>query len=520
MMYKSVHKFELNIDPNSLLINSIEHNIFTASSPLYVLSPNKTFADSLVTKYDDNESYTVVDKNIKRSKTCKLKTLCCVRHPLDRINMDEYYYEYVTPNGNQTFEFVHIYDLIENGMRRICPNYAIDAIKSSVIRHQYNGCVSGFDNTINMNMFTVGDFCKRHLRRALSPLHFATVFIIIPPINEELEHQGGLLRVWDNTGDIYEFDSNKISKITVIAVNPTFEYEITPIIAGTMIMFETNCYYNEAMLNLAVARNRNGLYDVNEKKMDHTNEINDIISIKNDINHELDGIISKLSSFDNINFSDFTNNFIKGIQGRLLAVDECMVRKERYKIDELVSHLKAIMKEKKFAIIPLLNLYDDYSLYSNELELFNALKRSFGKIGIKNMNKREKYYTRLHEPNDAYRYVTNENIEVEVSGEITPYETYSHVSDRLATRYVSLINTDRFIINKEKDLHGKFIKSWILEDGRYNRVHDSWRTYLIVRMLDYDAIMNFVGIWYLRKAECPHLGRVPKDVMKIIISQL
>jgi len=483
-------------------------------------SPNEVYVDSSVTKYDDQESYTVVDKNMKRSKSCSLKCIYYIRHPIDRITMYEHHYMYVTSFGTETFDFGQVYDLIESEIRRISPCYVRDAIKSSVIRQQYNGLVMGFDNTINMNMYTAGDFCKRHPRRAMSPFHVATVFIIIPSINEELEHQGGLLRVWDNTGDIYEFDSNKISKITVIALNPTFEYEITPIIAGTMIMFETNCYYNEAMLNLAVARNRDGLYDVNEKKMDHTNEINDIISIKNDINHELDGIISKLSSFDKINFSDVINNFIKGIQGRLLAVDECMVRKERYKIDELIAHLKAIMKEKKFAIIPLLNLYDDYSLYSNELELFNALKRSFGKIGIKNMNKREKYYTRLHEPNDVYRYVKNENIEIEVSGEITPYETYSHVSDRQVIRYVSVINTDRFIIDKERNSHGKVIKSWILEDGKYNRVHDSWRTYLIVRLLSYDAIMNFVGIWYLRKAECPHLGRVPKDVMKIIISQL
>lgn len=524
MLYNSIHKFELDIDPTSLIICANRSRYKMAKSKhLRDLLSNSAFVDSKIIKEDDDDEwYKMIDKTIRKSTTCQATYITFCKHPFDGVTDYGYgdRYIYIHNGHTVTYEYGHIVDPIEMEIRRISPSYLRDSIESAIKRNQYNGCFSGLNCTLRIDKYTVGDFYDRHKCRATSPYHFITVIILIPPLTEELIHQGGLLRIWDGTDEVYEIDANKIKKITVIAFNPTFEYEITPVTSGTLMLFKTEWSYNEAMLNLAISHGKHGITKLEEMKMDHSKQINDMMTIKELFNKEFDKMTDAIASFKSTEFMRFTCVVLDGISNAISAVNDTTIRTIRYNVDGLINHLKTLIGTKKFAIIPLLNFYEEgtTSMYPNELELFNELRRSFGKIGIKNMCKRLKYYTRFPEPNDLYRCENNNNIEIEVSGDVVLYDSYTPMIDQLAYKHVTLVQIDKYISNAEKT--GTLEKLWIFEDGRYNRVHDIWHTYFVIKIWDYEMIMAFVGIWYLRKADCPHLGKVPKDIMKMIISLL
>jgi hypothetical protein len=184
--------------------------------------------------------------------------------------------------------------------------------------------------------------------------------------------------------------------------------------------------------------------------------------------------------------------------------------------------LKTLIGKKKYAIIPLMNFYPNENvefLYNNELQLFNALTKVFGKIGIKNIKKKVKYETDLFEPDDTF--VPNEDSRSKEYGKLTKYmkgdkDTMGYRDDTFACKYTDVLDTEEYLTEKEK--LGHTIKKSEYNDSTYDSIFNISYTCFIVQLYNYEAVFTFVSIWQLRKKDNINLGNVPKDIMKMIIS--
>src|SRR4029079_4387548 len=98
--------------------------------------------------------------------------------------------------------------------------------------------------------FTQNQFFLKHKQDHIEENHFATVIIIIPPFCNELEHNGGNIKIWNERDKLYEINSSEITKITVLAFNPKLQYEITQITSGTLFILRTDWSYCKRTLDL------------------------------------------------------------------------------------------------------------------------------------------------------------------------------------------------------------------------------------------------------------------------------
>ena len=64
---------------------------------------------------------------------------------------------------------------------------------------------------------------------------------------------------------------------------------------------------------------------------------------------------------------------------------------------------------------------------------------------------------------------------------------------------------------------GYTIKKSEYNDSTYDNIYNISYTCFIVKLYNNEAVFTFVSIWHLRKEECS-LGRLPKDVVKMIVS--
>ena len=494
MRFNSVCKFELDINPNNLILRI--YNKFR-----YLMFKFDNEIDKILSEISCNSSK---DPNNDFSKftECNVLSIYIVNHPIDRINEYRDYYLYINENGNmQTYQYKYILDIINEKIKSVSHWHIRDAILDAYYRNPYNGKISNTNNDIYIEKYKVGDFRKRNKLLTSLSNSYAYVIILIPSFCDDLKHEGGLLRIWDSNNEIYEFDSNKIKKITAIIFNPEFEYEITPITSGTLLLFNTIWNYDESMLKLCMSRNINGKYNLEEKKLNYDRQIGNLLGIKKYVNQDFDKMIDKLELNEQIDFNYFTNKINKYISDELTHINASNPKLDKYNLDGLIKLIKEKPKHEKFAVIRLLNFYrhDISHVYKNDLNLFNELCHHFGKVGIKNMYRRFKCNQETY--NRYYNY-DNEDKQITTCDD-------SSLCDIDNNNSISIMNTYIDIKTGFKTI-----------DDNDNAIYNLWHTYYVIRIWNYKLIITFIGIWYLRKNECPYIGKLPKDIMKFIISKL
>lgn len=516
----SIIKFELDIDPENLIIRPYDQWNRGDEISINELLNYKGFEDSKIgiAKYKGDKRE-AVDPIVRKSKSCKIYDFTFSQHnKKEMLSKHGQYYTYLTDKGEHlTFEFQPFSELLEGPIKKMVPTRFKSCVKPGVKRNR-GGRYESDNNKYIATKYTKGDFFAKHSDSIANQYHFATVLILIPSI-----HEGGILRVWDQDFTLHEFDSSKITKITVVAFNPSFQHECTEITSGTRLIFKTDWFYDKHLFDLAISQ-ANGYSIKQELEIDNSNLIQEIWDIKHELNDKMDELIKTITNNESFD-TKIVNNDIKQITNKLLSLEEKKIKVCAYQIEEIINYLKTLIDKKKYAIIPLMNFYPLENvefLYNNELQLFNALTKVFGKIGIKNIEKKEKYETNLYEPDDTY--VPNEDDgPVAVYGKMTKYhnkysnyDTMGDTCNNFASRYTDVLDTEEYLTEKEK--MGHIIKKSEYNDSTYDSVFNISYTCFIVKLYNHEAMFTFVSIWQLRKGDYASLWRLPKDVVKMIVS--
>lgn len=224
------------------------------------------------------------------------------------------------------------------------------------------------------------------------PEQFATIILMVPSYDPTLKHTGGILRVWDGNGALHEFDSSKITEVTVVAFDPHLEHECTPITEGTRLIFKTTwCYDSNAhSLMSAFAKelvNDGEPGDANDRAADKLEEI------KSSLVFELDRLIDYLRDDDSeVTTSRLESEYtdLKKILAQMKNIEEQVVHSNtRYDLKQIFARLdKCKASGLPFVIVPLFNFYEEIRhghLYYSDHTLADALRQRYGRVGLKQL---------------------------------------------------------------------------------------------------------------------------------------
>jgi Rps23 Pro-64 3,4-dihydroxylase Tpa1-like proline 4-hydroxylase len=518
---KSIISFELDIDPSIFRLVP-QYGEGKEPIPFIKLLECKKFTESGIKRPHRGIK---VDHSIRKSKNCEIDDIYYANHPYEDItayDKREYYYDY------KKYNFIHLSSLIEEPIKRMVPKRFRQCVQIGI---------SSKHNSYKMNnhKMTVieygeGDFFAKHRDSIKDEYHFATVIIMIPPFCKELEHEGGTLKVWDQNNKVHEFDSSKITKITVVAFNPTFEHECTHVTEGTRLIIKTDWSFDKYLFDLAKAQTCNRIHNIEELQVDNRAIYSKIEDIKKELNNKLDKLVNDVPK-NNINYADTVNNKLKPILYKLVELDEEKAKLCSYNIYRIVKTLRS-QKDKKYALIPLLNYYpteDVNFMYKNELDLYRALRKVFGRIGIKNLIKKVQYKTEFCDPNDIDELWTPDEYDGIEYGKFMKYKnldnyySYNKYTTR-ASKLTFVMDTEEYL-NKEgeeeedtSEKFGKTIKETEYNDSTYDSIHNISYTCFVVHLNNYEQVLALTMIWQLREEECPHLSDLPMEILRLIVS--
>lgn len=223
--------------------------------------------------------------------------------------------------------------------------------------------------------YKTGGYFDKHTDTVINELHFATVIILIPSYSKELEHTGGILRIWDGNGVLHEFDSSLIKKLTVVAFTPSLFHECTEVTSGTRLILKANWSYDKTMFELfKTTYDRNNYQNIGPVK----NIANEILAeVVNDIKRSID------ISVENNDYDDLYKNLKKNIEP-VKGIKRMLSKNNSYNVKNI---LDALDREKsydtKFAIIPLYSYYPNLGdLYTNDYLLLNAIREKWENAGV------------------------------------------------------------------------------------------------------------------------------------------
>ena len=495
----SILKFELDIDPSIL---RVAEYYGSETYTIVGLLNNSKFE---LSKVGTNHFGGKVDPNIRKSKSMRVGSIFYAQHPaneIKKVDSSRYSHDY------NFYDYQHISSAVEKNIGQLVPKKFRHCIRKGISKSKYNSSISNI-HQITAIKYTEGDFFSKHSDSIKDAYHFATVIIMIPPFCKELEHVGGILRVWNQDNKLHEFDSSKIDKITVIAFNPTFEHECTPIISGTRLIFKTDWTFDKYIFDLALSLSNTSLNIIEELKVDDGELTEKIVKIKEELNKKMDQVISQGVNNQFLNVEKEMNLILT----KLRELDDEKPKISHYKIDNIIDFLKSQINKKVYAIIPLINYYpleEVQFMYQNELVLYQALNKVFGKVGIKNIKKKIRYDTDNFEPDMPF--IQKEYDDGKKYGKLVKY-----MENTDASNYTLVIDTDSFLDDDYNKLGKTVIKSKY-NDSTYDSIHNISYTCFIVKLINMESIYTFLNIWSRRKDDCPYIGNLPKDVMKMIIS--
>ena len=154
--------------------------------------------------------------------------------------------------------------------------------------------------SVRILAYRPGDFFAKHVD---SKKNNICTCLIFPPVKHDnmLAHIGGLLRIEKPDGSIFEFDSSKNTKWTIVMFEPTLPHECLPVESGLRIVIKVELKYNKLF---ELISNEKTIYDF-DTYYQLTN-LGDLLELKkkelsNNINtfkSELINLIDSMSSDD------------------------------------------------------------------------------------------------------------------------------------------------------------------------------------------------------------------------------
>lgn len=515
MSANSVISFDLDLDPNDLYI--VHYNGVHERIKLKDLIHYGKFKESPVKKPQWHGQTPIIDHSVRKSKYLDIESMYFFPNAPEGYTLEKYVCDNMFRFISTKYNYCHEYrdaicplELVEEKLKGMVPKQFRHCLKKCINKdNRYNL----LNNKIMALKYDEGGFFAKHTDSIKDKYHFATVLIIIPPFIQEFKHEGGILRVWDEAGKLYEFDSSKMTKITVVAFNPTFQHECTPVTSGTRLVFKTDWSYDKYVFDLALAQT--SIYSqLEELKVDNQPIVQKIIAIKKELDKKMDSMIQEIPD----NFTDAVKDF-DPLLHQLKKLDEEVVELSPYKIGDMISILKDQIGKKRYAMIPLHNYYqieDLRFLYKNELELYKVLTKVFGRIGIKNIKKRVKYETEFYDRDDIpATWEPSEFASPSQSGKLMIYAG----EDKYKKETVASNMTFVMAVN-DGEKFGKTVKEFEYNDSTYDSIHNISYTCFIVKLDYYEQIITFLAIWSLRKEECPIIGLLPFEIVQSIIQKI
>lgn len=172
MRFNSVCKFELDINPNDLILeiyNKFRYFVFKFNNEI-----DKILSEiSCTSSKDPNNDFS-------KFTECKVLSIYTANHPIDRINRYRDYYIYISENGNtQTYQYKYILDIINEKIKSVSHWHIRDAIMDAYHRNLYNGKIINTNNDVYIEKYKVGNFRKRNKLLTSLSNSYANVHILI-----------------------------------------------------------------------------------------------------------------------------------------------------------------------------------------------------------------------------------------------------------------------------------------------------------------------------------------------------
>lgn len=297
-----------------------------------------------------------------------------------------------------------------------------------LVPEKYRDCIAekpgnvnsfGYQIDYKAILYEEGDFFAKHSDTITDQYHFATVLILMPgkfpdQLNEEdayelsdpnsrtyklkkyykntypeLVHEGGTLRIWDQSGKVYEFKSSELTEPLMVAFHPNLEHECTPITSGKRLVFKFSWHFVKDKYDIV---RHAELGQFNPVCCDDDDDVEDdvrgkLAEVQNSINDLFSNAKGNLEDFDVGDFIRTVKNELKDLK-EIRNISENRVKKELYNMNFIIEKLTNL-KEKgiEYVFIPLLNFYPDVKptfLYTPEFVLYLGLKENYSSVTIVN----------------------------------------------------------------------------------------------------------------------------------------
>lgn len=462
---KGVTAFSLPIAANSLLVAPNEskakhgytESIIGEPRQIHELVSFQQFKPSDVGRYGRKEK----NENIRVSEECGARLY--TQHP---------------SKANQNAS-VFINDIIRTPLLDLVPPDLRQFVEQGSVKYHYTDRWRPIQSWTAVR-YQTGGFFKKHRDSSHNSEKFASVILMIPAYDPTLEHSGGILRIWDANGELHEYDSSKITEVTVVAFDPHLEHECTPITSGTRIIFKAEWCYEHTAYSLVTTVAKD-IVDIgipgntDELAVAKLNEIKDGLILK------MDSIAKELQDskgeFDQQDLDTYYND-LRNVLAKIKEIkNQVVYSNTRYDLSKIFAKLDKCKSDGlPFAIVPLFNFYEEIRqgrLYSSDYALADALRERYGRVGIKQLKSKKYESADDMEPLSGSQTPPDfEEISDFADADRDDYETKKVIAEFVDISDYGLSSVDHGV--------GRTIQHSEYNDSTYDRSYHNLYTCLIV----------------------------------------